>query len=251
MNKVFHKLLASSVAMAESGFDIAVWSEGAVIIFDDDEPRMIQLAKEQARKNRIILGISIAVYQSRNRGNKTGIQPLFENKLILISRQGEVEWEYSKGILVPGMEAAITIPGDRIMKNSRSFPKITGAICYELDFPGHIRQAAQLKSNLILGPSNDWEEIKNTHARMARLRAIETGISLLRPANGGISIAVDPYGRILSMVDNTRTPGVPLTAVVPLEAIPTIYSALGDYFNWLCLILSLTCLSLGIISKVI
>jgi apolipoprotein N-acyltransferase len=147
------------------------------------------------------------------------------------------------------MEAAITVPGDRIMKISRTFPKITGAICYELDFPRHIRQAAKLRSNLILGPSNDWAAIKNTHARMARLRAIETGISLLRPANGGISIAVDPYGRILSTVDNTCTPGVPLTAVLPVDPIRTVYAALGDYFSWICLILALASLTFGIIFR--
>jgi len=250
MNKIFHKLLARSTAMAEGGFDLAVWSEGAVLIFDNDESRLIQLAKEQAGKKKISLGISIAVYQSQSRGKKPGIQPLFKNKLILISPQGETEWEYSKGILVPGMEAAITIPGDRIMKNSTSSPKITGAICYELDFPRHIRQAAKLKANLILGPSNDWEAIKNTHARMARLRAIENGISLLRPANGGVSIAVDPYGRILSQVDNTHSKGAPITALIPMNPIPTVYSALGDYFNWICLILFLACLTIGIVSRV-
>jgi apolipoprotein N-acyltransferase len=249
MNTRFRKLLDDSVALADSGLDIALWYEGAVVLFEEDERAMIELASERARENQIYLGVSAAVYQNRSRSDRPGIQPIFKNKLILISPGGEVEWEYSKGILVPGMEAAISIPGDRIMKVSGSAERISGAICYELDFPRHIRQAAKLKAGLILGPSNDWEAIKNTHARMARLRAIENGISLLRPANGGISIAVDPYGRILSQVDNYTSQGAPLIAPIPTDPVPTVYSVMGDYFNWLCLILSLTCLTLGVIFR--
>ena len=247
MNDRFRELLDDSVAMANSGFEIVVWHEGAVVLFEEDEQSMIELASEKARENKIRLGISIAVYQNKNRNNKPGIQPLFKNKLILISPVGDVEWEYSKGILVPGMEAAITIPGDRIMKVSKSGAKITGAICYEMDFPQHIRQAARMNAGLILAPSNDWEAIKNTHARMARLRAIESGISLLRPASGGVSIAVDPYGRILSQMDSYTTQAPLLFATIPVDPVPTIYSLLGDFFNWVCVILSLTCITLGII----
>jgi len=249
MKQSFNRLLSDSVAMAKSGFEMAVWSEGAAIVFEEDERSMIQSAAEKAREYDIYLGISVAVYQNQSRTEKPGIQPLFKNKLILISPKGDIEWEYSKGILVPGVEAAITIPGNRIMKRSGSGIKITGAICYELDFPTYIRQAAIMNASLILGPANDWEAIKNTHARMSRLRAIETGISLFRPANGGISIAVDPYGRILSRVDNYSTQGAPLTAAIPISPVPTLYSALGEYFDWLCLTLSLACMILSIMYR--
>jgi apolipoprotein N-acyltransferase len=249
MNERFRELLDDSVAMAHSGFEIVIWHEGAAVLFEEDEQSMIELASLKARQNKIYLGIAMAVYQNRNRNDIPGIQPLFKNKLILISPMGDVEWEYAKGILVPGMEAAITIPGDRIMKVSQSSAKITGAICYELDFPQHVRQAAKMNADLILAPSNDWEAIKNTHARMARLRAIETGISLLRPASGGISIAVDPFGRILSQMDSYKSHGAPLVATIPIDPVPTIYSWLGDFLNWVCMILSLVCMTLGIIFR--
>jgi apolipoprotein N-acyltransferase len=249
MKKSFNRLLSDSIALAKSGFDMTVWCEGAVVVFEEDERALIQSAAEKAREYDIYLGISVAVYQNQSRPEKPGIQPLFKNKLIFISPEGDIEWEYSKGILVPGMEAAITIPGDRIMKLSGSDLKITGAICYELDFPTHIRQAAMMNAELILAPANDWEAIKNTHARMSRLRAIENGIALFRPANGGVSIAVDPCGRILSRVDNYKTQGAPLTAAIPIGPVPTLYSTWGEYFNWLCLILSLACMILSIMYR--
>jgi apolipoprotein N-acyltransferase len=249
MTKVYFELLSSSASMADAGFDMVVWYEGAAVIFEEDEHILIQKAAETAKEKEIYLGISVAVYHNLSRDPKPGIQPLFKNKTVLISPQGEIEWDYSKTRLVPGMEAAISIPGDGIMKTGRSDIKITGAICYENDFPLHILQAAKLKAQLILAPSNDWEAIKHTHARMARLRSIENGISMLRPANGGISIAVDPFGRILSQVDNYSSRGAPLAASVPILPVSTIYGALGDYFNWLCLILSLVCLTFCLIFK--
>jgi apolipoprotein N-acyltransferase len=246
MKNLYLKTLSDSKLLADAGFQMVVWYEGAVVVFQEDEKQLVDLAADKAREKGIYLGLGLAVYQNQSRSSRRGIQPLFKNKLILISPCGEIQWEYAKGILVPGMEAAITIPGDRIMKVSRTDQRITGAICYELDFPGHIRQAVKLNATLILAPSNDWDAIKHTHARMARLRAIENGISILRPVNGGISIAVDPYGRILENVDNTRYMGIPLTAAIPMDPIPTIYSRWGDFFKWLCLLLSLLCLSVGI-----
>ena len=63
------------------------------------------------------------------------------------------------------------------------------------------------------------------------------------------SIAVDPNGRLVSRVDNYASPGSPLTAAVPVDPVPTVYAALGDYFDWLCLILALTCMTLAVIFR--
>ena len=78
---------------------------------------------------------------------------------------------------------------------------VAGAICYDLDFPAMIRSVGRGGATLLVAPSNDWPEIKVTHSRLARVRAVENGISLLRPTSSGISFAADPYGRIVAEVD--------------------------------------------------
>ena len=40
------------------------------------------------------------------------------------------------------------------------------------------------------------------------------------------------------------------TGAIPLDPIPTIYSTLGNYFGWICAILFLTCLTLGVVIRV-
>ena len=121
------------------------------------------------------------------------------------------------------------------------------AICYDLDFPQLIRQAGKSGSSLLLAPANDWPAIKHMHATMARARAIENGLAILRPTSNGISIAVDPYGRIVSQVDYFQSRGGVLSAVVPVKPVATLYSSLGDLFAWLVLMGTLFLLIGGII----
>src|SRR5690606_30914735 len=74
-------------------------------------------------------------------------------------------------------------------------------ICYEAIFPQEI--SAEIgNSDAILNITNDaW--FGNTpgpyqHFQQARLRAVETGLPLIRGANSGISALVDPFGRVVA-----------------------------------------------------
>jgi apolipoprotein N-acyltransferase len=227
---VYQQLLSSSIAAGKAGFDLAVWSEGAAIVFEEDERTLIQQAADAARAARIHLGIAIFVYKTSIRPSRSGPYPIVQNKLVLISPAGEIAWEHSKSRLAPGIESAITIPGDGTLKTNDL--GISGAICYELDFFRYIGQAGRLGATVLLAPSNDWDAIKNMHARSARLRAIENGVSLFRPAAAGISLATDQYGRTLARMDNSRTAGSPMTAILPAERVPTLFVAWGDWLGW-------------------
>ena len=71
---------------------------------------------------------------------------------------------------------------------------------------------------------------------MARMRAIENGISVLRPSSNGVSTAVDPFGRVVSRVDYVQSGGSPLVAVIPVGSIGTAYTRIGDSWTWLCIV---------------
>lgn len=230
----YQKLLSESIKMAESGVEIVVWSEGATFIFESDEEAYIQRAVRSAREHEFYLGMSIAVLNDNCLDLVENNQPFVKNKLLLIGPDGHVDWEYLKLNLAPGYERAMTIPGDGILKSTNTaWGAVTGAICYDMDFPQYIRQAGMMKSDLLVAPSNDWPEIKNTHAKMARLRAIENGISLLRPASSGLSTAADPYGNIVACVDDFKSNGAPLVAVLPVGSVRTLYTLLGDFWKWI------------------
>ena len=89
------------------------------------------------------------------------------------------------------------------------------AICFDADFPEFIRQAGQGAADLLIVPANEWKAIKSLHAQMAAFRAIENGVSLMRPAASGISSAVDPWGRVLGVADYFAPGDGTLTAAGP------------------------------------
>jgi apolipoprotein N-acyltransferase len=79
-------------------------------------------------------------------------------------------------------------------------PQPLALVCYEAIFPGAFLDRA-LASEWIVNVTNDaWFGATagpHQHFHIARARAIETGLPLVRVANTGLSGVVDPYGRIL------------------------------------------------------
>ncbi len=216
-----------------------MWSEAAAIIFKEDEEALLQQASEAAAANQMHLAIAFALVETGIQPSESGPQPVFRNEMVLFSPTGEIEWRHRKSKLAPGMESAITIPGDGSLKASAD--GIGGAICYEMDFPEYIGQIGEIGASVLLAPSNDWVDIKNMHARSARLRAIENGIAVFRPTAGGLSIAVDQYGRTLARVDNSRSVEEPMTAILPVRRVATIYASLGNWLGWFCLSIVVLC----------
>ncbi|GBF40282.1 apolipoprotein N-acyltransferase [Leptospira johnsonii] len=84
--------------------------------------------------------------------------------------------------------------------------QILPLICYEAMFPDLVRDSVKFASKdtftFFVNPTNDsWfsSEVEAwQHGGAVRFRAIEFGLTLVRPAVTGISFAVDPYGRSLN-----------------------------------------------------
>ena len=124
---------------------------------------------------------------------------------------------------------------------------LTAAICHDLDFPELIRQASGLRASTLIGPSDDWSDIDWLHADMARMRSVESGVTLLRPA-WGVSLVSDPEGRVIASRNTYRSGGSGsgvLVAEVPMIGRWTAYGILGQRFSWLCLVSLLALLAAG------
>jgi len=113
-------------------------------------------------------------------------------------------------------------------------------ICYEAIFPDEVRRFAANDAELLINISNDgWfgrSSAPPQHLMMARVRAVENRRWLLRDTNNGYSVAVDPYGRIIaSMPTDIRGE---LDAPYAFRSDLTLYTRFGDWFAWLCVLLS-------------
>jgi len=154
---------------------------------------------------------------------------------VLIDPSGQIVTSHLKNRPVIGWEASIMRRGhDGVPVVGTDIGRMAAAICFEADFPDFIRQAGQNDADLLILPVNEWESIKTLHFQMHVFRAIENGVPLVRAAASGVSAAVDPWGRVLSMSDFYAAGDRTMTAQVPVGRIPTIYARAGDWFSWLC-----------------
>jgi len=155
---------------------------------------------------------------------------------VLIDPQGKVVWDMWKARPVPGSEAAMSAVDDgRIKSGPTQYGNVGAAICFDMDFPGLLKQAGQQRVDLMLVPSNDWRAIDPWHTHMARFRAIEQGFNLIRHTSGGLSLAADFQGRVLGSMDHYTTDDRALISHVPTRGTRTIYSRVGDLFAWICI----------------
>lgn len=94
-------------------------------------------------------------------------------------------------------------------------------ICYEAIFPFFVKDHLA-DADLMLNITNDaW--FSTTHAplqhfALSRLRAIETGVPLVRLANSGISAVVDGYGRVTTLLDINESKGLRVAIPKPIPA---------------------------------
>lgn len=115
-------------------------------------------------------------------------------------------------------------------------PQAGPLICYEILFPGEVVGAKRpgwfvnVTDDSWFGP---WAGPLQ-HLLIARVRAIEEGIPVVRAANTGISAVIDPLGRIQARLDLDKT-GI-LDADLPASVEATPYARSGWYGFFLLLL---------------
>ena len=125
-----------------------------------------------------------------------------------------------------------------IQKIETEYGVISGAICFDLDFPDFLKQASG--SDILLSPSNDYKEINPMHTDMTRFRAIEQGFNYIRQTNHGLSVGTDYTGKVISEMDHFTDTSKVLITQITTKGTKTIYSVIEDSFIVFCLLLLIT-----------
>jgi apolipoprotein N-acyltransferase len=202
---------------AEQGAELIVWSEAAAFVRDRDEPAFLRRAAAVAARERIHLAVGLVVIL----GDGT-----VENRLVLFGPDGGVRWDYDKSTTVPGDGNS---PGPGILPVvDTPFGRLSGLICFDADFPALAGQAGRAGADILLVPSSDWQQIGALHAELARVRAVENGVSVVRPTRRGTSVVVDPYGATLVSSDFFTATDHTVYAQVPVDGVPTLYRTIGE-----------------------
>ncbi len=222
-------LLTRAEREMQAGAKIVFWGEADAKLLKEDEAAFIAHGQALAAKYNAYFGMAVGVLSM-------GKPRPLENKLVLIRPDGKVAWEYHKAHPVPGFEDKMQVPSDGKLRSlDTPYGRLSSVICFDADFPQLLAQGGALGADIMLVPSNDWQEIDPWHTQMASFRAIEQGFHLIRHTSHGLAAAYDYQGRQLAAMDHFRTADYALVSEVPTRGVRTIYSRLGDWFAWLCI----------------
>jgi apolipoprotein N-acyltransferase len=113
-------------------------------------------------------------------------------------------------------------------------------ICKDMDFPRTIRDTAQGGVRLMAVPGGDLMDDAWVHGKVAVMRGVENGFSVLRSAYLGLLTASNDRGRLVpSKMAWPRAGMTTMIVDLPLGPGPTLYTRIGDVFAWFCVALAL------------
>jgi apolipoprotein N-acyltransferase len=264
-DRTLHELTDLSVkrdaaALSESsnsklgGIDLIVWPESPAPFFTSD-PLFREPVSRMARDTHswVVTGAIGTAPAARSGGSS----PLVFNSAALISPAGDWTARYDKVHLVPFGEY---LPFPRLFAFAGGLTKEVGEfgrgtsrtpldagttrlgifICYESVFPGEVRQFADQGAQVFVNLSNDgWYGDSGAYAQhlnQTRMRAIENDRWILSATNTGVTASIDPYGRTVARLP--RKERAALVAPYALTSVTTFYTRHGDWFAWLCAIIS-------------
>lgn len=237
-----------------AGVTQVVWPESSLPFFLPQYPEALARIARMLPDGVVLL--AGAPRQDFTPGGPTATTPPY-NSLLAINSDGEVFDSYDKSHLVPFGEflpfqeffAKLGIkqfvpgadgwqPGDarRRLLTLPGSPAFLALICYEVLFSGDLGDTAQ--AQYILNITNDaWFDQSigpAQHAQHARVRAVEEGMSLVRAANSGITMLVNPLGRVTAQLPVQQ---MNVLDVVPDQRLPETLFARVRYWPLLVALL--------------
>lgn len=250
--QIFQQHLALSARPATQPVTHIIWPETSVPYFlSRDAHAREAIARVVPDDGLVIAGAPRMV--------ESGGPVQYFNSLAAIDQAGAVVGTYDKFHLVPFGEYVpfrSILPIEKITSGTTDFsagpgprtlelpglPPVSPLICYEVIFPGEVTVEGEdaIRPAWLLNLTNDaWygqTAGPHQHFAIARTRAVEEGLPLVRAATTGISGVVDAYGRVTARL-GLGEQGV-LDADLPVAlAEPTLYARFGDRGLWLLLAL--------------
>jgi apolipoprotein N-acyltransferase len=255
-----------SLAPSTGHPDLLVWPEvPAPFSFQDSRFAYLASSLSSRFHNPFIVGVVEWKPETVSGGGASHTTMAPYNSALLFDAEGRRVFSYDKVHLVPFGEYEPFPLIHRVVTNvssevggfrkgsSYSVGRFANGytfgvfICYEAIYAGEIRHFAANGAQLFVNISNDgWfghSAAGEQHLRMARVRAVENRRWIVRTTNSGITASIDPYGRIFRPVPSDMR----ATADLPYDfrTDKTIYTRFGDWFAWMCVLVSVILLAIG------
>lgn len=248
----FRRLIELSAAPADHPLAAVLWPEAAATFLLERDPGRRAAVAAVAPKNGYVLAGALRAAPA------SGPPRQIWNSVEAIDAGGAIRAHYDKAHLVPFgeyvpfrslLKFSKIVPGDIDLSPGPGprtlalpgLPAFSPSVCYEAIFPGAVVDRTARPAWIFNVTNDAWYGRSSgpyQHFAIARTRAIEEGLPLVRVANNGISGVVDPAGRVVARtgLDSIGYADIALPASAP----PTPYGTVGD---WIFIAMLLLCLA--------
>ena len=238
-NRIFDRYIALSKQKPAGGGrrpDYIVWPETAVPFVLTENAAALRRIADMLQPGQTLIAGAVRVEEGGS-----GEGPRYYNSVEVVDDGGEIVAAADKVHLVPFGEympfedvfrslgvPPVAMPGGFTPGARRTTLKLGHGlvalplVCYEVIFPGPI-DADGPRPNFILNVTNDAWYGRTTgpyqHLHQARIRAVETGLPMVRAGDNGISVVTDAYGRVVEGIglDGVGTMDATLGGTNPLK----------------------------------
>lgn len=217
-SRVFDAMIKDSASPPEAGQakpQLIVWPETSVPFLFTDRPEALTQIGSMLSPDQLLLAGAV-----RFEAGGPGEEDRYYNSVVAIDHGGQIVDGIDKVHLVPfgeylpaseffdriGIGQLVAGPTYFVAGSARHPLKLPGGlsaaafICYEIIFPDLVSVDAA-SSDIIVNVTNDaWFGATPgpyQHFRLAQVRAVEAGLTVVRAANTGISGIIDAKGRII------------------------------------------------------
>jgi apolipoprotein N-acyltransferase len=247
IDRNWNRLLALSNLPAKEKITHIIWPEAAPPFVLTRAPEALDEIALLTGRDKVLMTGAVRVLRGAE-GNR------YYNSFYVFGHGGRLVDVYDKAHLVPwgeylpyedelkrfGLTKIVGVGGSFAVGSGPrtldvpGLPQAEPMICYEILFPDEV---AAHRPRVILNVSDDswfgpWAGPLQ-HLLVARTRAIEQGVPVIRATNTGISAVIDPLGRVRAQLELGRA-GV-LDSRLPVAIEPTPYTRTGAFVFWLLL----------------
>lgn len=241
-DEIFRSLLTlSSVppATGQPAPKLIVWPETSLPFLFTERPDALSAIGEMLSDGQMLLAGNVRAEGQGAEGRR------YYNSVVAIDDRGEIVDAVDKLHLVPGGEylplaewleqlgitRIIAMPTSYSAGSERHPIAVVDGlraaafICYEIIFPDEVK-AGVAGADFIVNVTNDaWfgdTPGPYQHFRSAQIRAVETGLPVVRSANNGISAVIDARGRVVDAFALNVRGTLDATLVIPARSGPPL-----------------------------
>jgi apolipoprotein N-acyltransferase len=214
--------------------DLIIWPEGMLGLDPTQHPEIEARIKQIAQAAKAYL---VVPYASPDRAADPHL-----NMLSLYGPDGARIGAYQKQHIT--YNATTTAKGEAVYPH---FPvstpglpeklRLATMICFDADFMDTTANLVKNGAQLIAAPSDDFNwAIGWRHFMHIPIQAVQHGVAIAKTDNGWVSLAADPWGRVVAQTDHWQTSRRILNVELPVLAESgTFFTQHGDWFVYLCM----------------